>query len=749
MSVEVDLSNCDREPIHVPGAIQPHGALLVIDEEHLEVLQVSENVLEMLGEPPDRILGRPFSDHLDPASEAGLRAVLEGDVAEATKTLPLVAAGRLFDASLHRHAEATILELEPSLDDDRPGREPLIREALGRIGAAGEPHALHEEVVAAFQRLTGFDRVLLYRFDEDAHGQVVAEVKADEQAPYLGLHFPASDIPKQARDLYRLNPIRIIPDAAYAPVPIVPALNRTTGDPLDLSHAVLRSVSPIHREYMHNMGVRASMSLSVLHEGALWGLISCHHRSPRLVSHRVRLACEILARTVGLQNSSLLADRERVRRDRLTSRVARIAERLGRGGNLATDDLVGDGRLLCDAVDASGVAVSIGARWWTQGTTPPADILDALRRHVVSRATDGIYATKSLSKEWPLGTEVAPVASGILAIVLPKVGREVIWFRPEAVEEVRWAGNPNEPVDVGASGRLRPRTSFGIWQQEVRGRSRGWGKAERAAARDLKRRIIEADLAYQLDRAERAIRARDDVMAVVSHDLRNPLGALSAGIDLLRGHVASFDGNGDGKAAEDVVQRMRRSMARMEQLIGDLLDAARIDAGTFVVMPTMQPLAPVLEEAVESLSAEAHRKAVRVHLWAPDAIRAYCDHGRIYQVVVNLLANAIRHTPPGGRVRVIAKRSGGEVLVTVADSGRGIPPGRLETLFDRYWQEAGGGTGAAGLGLFIARGIVEAHGGRIWAEGRMGTGARFRFVLPALASRADSVQDAGHERRAP
>jgi two-component system, chemotaxis family, sensor kinase Cph1 len=299
----VDLADCDKEPIHIPGFIQPHGILFALHEPDLLISQVSANVAEVLGSPPEQLLGASLQQLLESPSLGHVVEALRSDRPQENNPLPIVMGSRSFEGIVHRHQGATILELEPErmgAEEEGPLARSLLR-ATAKLQASPNERELFATAVREVRALTGFDRVMLYRFDEEENGAVIAEDKLDGLDPFLGLHYPASDIPRQARQLYLLNWLRLIPDREYLPVPIVPALRPDNQQPLDLSFSVLRSVSPIHLEYLKNMGLRASMSISLVQGPRLWGLISCGHQSPQYVPYRVRLACEFIGRVTAQQ----------------------------------------------------------------------------------------------------------------------------------------------------------------------------------------------------------------------------------------------------------------------------------------------------------------------------------------------------------------------------------------------------------------------------------------------------------------
>ncbi|MFW5924806.1 MAG: ATP-binding protein [Myxococcota bacterium] len=724
---EVDLTECDREPIHVPGAIQPHGVLLSLREPELVIVQVSDNAQAVLGHGPAELLERPLGDVLEESSVDVVRRASASERPREHNPLPVRGEGRSYDGILHRHLGATILELEPAADPPTSSTVPsALRSALAHIQAADAFDDLLQVAVEQVQRLTGFERVLCYRFDAAGHGEVVAEVHAPDQSPYLGLRYPASDIPRQARELYRMNPMRLIPDAVYEPAQIVPPLRPDTKQPLDMSFSVLRSVSPIHREYMGNMGVRASMSLSLLQRGELWGLIGCLDRQPRHVRYGVRADCEVVARVVSLQITAL----EQMEHQRRTAERGVHMEALVAAMHTPPAEVLASlapqGNALLALVGAQGAAICAEGAVHVIGDAPPRDAIERIRRLVGDRYDRGLFCSESLPSLLPELRAHRDVAAGLLAIRLPRTDdQEVLWFRPEVTRTVRWGGDPNKPATADASGRLHPRRSFELWKEQVRLTSLPWHPVDLELAADLRRRAVEIDLQRQVRRARRAVRARDDLISVVSHDLRDPLSVLKMQAPLLDEEATSRRTD----SASSAGQLIGRSVARMERLLDDLMDAARIDAGRLSVEPQPLDLGRVVALALEGLRPRCAAKGVDVAAEVPGGLRVFADEHRFYQVLSNLVGNALRHTTAGGRIRVRAEPADDAVQLTVADTGAGIDPEHQHHLFERYWQ-SGAERGSAGLGLFICRGIVEAHGGRIWVESQIGEGTCFHFTLP-------------------
>jgi two-component system, chemotaxis family, sensor kinase Cph1 len=742
----VDITNCDREPIHIPGAIQPHGVLLALQEPELIITQASENASGLFDVEVSSVLGRTLSSALPEDSFMAVRAAAQIEHLAEVNPLRIAVNGRASDGVLHRYQGTLILEIEPRVAAAPAERShhPLRRAVLNLQAAATLPDLLATgaEVV---RRLTGFERVMIYSFDQDGHGSVDAEVRSDGLDSYLGLHYPASDIPRQARELYLRNGIRFIPDARYTPVALTPALRPDTGSPLDLTFALLRSVSPIHLEYLANMGIRASMSVSLVVRDQLWGLISCaHHGGPHYVPYEVRSDCELVGRMMSLLITAF-EDRETAAgRQRRRPMLDVLAEAMR-----AADDplaaLLARPRELFTLLRIHGAAVVSGDVRVT-GHVPPHDAVQAVADWLQQTGESGVFATESLSKLMPGFSAMKDVASGVVSFALPgALPRRLVGFRPEILQTVDWGGDPRKPVEQDVRARLHPRRSFALWREEVRLRSQPWSALDREAAEELRRVVVEVDLERQVEREQRAVRARDDLVAVVSHDLKNPLNVIQMQSVLLR-NVAGADADERSSRLRAAVDRIQRSVSHMDALIHDLLDLARIEAGRFVLQRHAELLDEVLAEALIILRPLAEAKGVVLREDAEAGVRVLVDRERIFQVLSNLVGNAIKFTPTGGRIVLRASAEQGNALFAVTDTGPGVPAEQMSEVFNRYWQASKTGRDGAGLGLYIAKGIVEAHGGRIWAERAEEGGAAFKFTLPLIDPTSAAPPTGGHER---
>lgn len=480
----VDLTSCDREPIHVPGAIQPHGALLAVTSDG-SVVMASANSADLLGVDAARACELTLADLLgDEAAEQALRHADAVRGEGLTLNLPPVrvdaqGAGRLrgipLDAAVHRSRGRIVVELEPTVADSESLSYQSARGAMARLVAARTVVELADRLAGEIRAVSGFDRVMVYRFDEDWNGEVVAEDRRADLNPFLGLHYPATDIPAQARRLYTANWIRLIADIGYAPVPLLPVADPATGDPLDLSFSTLRSVSPVHIEYLSHMGVTASMSVSLIVDGELWGLIACHHYSgPHRPSHEARAAAEFLGQIA----SQMMAERERsdVREQTLAAQaiLTKVSAALVAAGDQVLKALV-EHTGVREVVGAEGIVLCFNGEITSGGTVPPEEVSREVAR--LLRREDGeAVATAHLAGLAPHLAEHAAVAAGAL-VVGTAADRWLLWFRPELEQVVTWGGDPSNAKLYSTEGpeiRLSPRKSFDKWREVVRGHSLPW-----------------------------------------------------------------------------------------------------------------------------------------------------------------------------------------------------------------------------------------------------------------------------------
>ena len=493
----VNLDTCAREPIHIPGAIQPHGVLFVLREPDLTVVQVSDNVTEYLGVPEDRILNHDISAFLDPEQRERVKFALDSVDPRDNNPVDLQLMSKndrgYLDGFVHRHDGFSFLEIESAavatnarfLDFYK-----VTSRLSSRLHATPDLQSLLDEAARGIREITGFERVMIYRFSESFEGEVIAEARADHADSFQGLWFPASDIPEQARRLYVLNPIRSIADSIYTPCPIVPAINPETRRPVDLSFASLRSVSPIHCEYLQNMGVRASMSISILRAGKLWGLVVCHHSTPKIVPYELRRACTFIGEMLSSEIARREVEGEATYQSKTTLTMARLLELMATSSNPLLG-LIQSSPNLLDLVPASGAAVIEGGKANMLGSTPGYEDIMQLMGLLENTRPGSTFVTRSLKNTIPISDSLRSLASGLIALHIDRnPATYVMFFRPERAETVSWGGNPNKPAIADEDGfRLSPRKSFEAWREEVLGYAEPWNPTEIRAASELRNLI--------------------------------------------------------------------------------------------------------------------------------------------------------------------------------------------------------------------------------------------------------------------
>jgi len=659
------LSLCDREPIHIPGSIQPHGLLFVADPDGLAVHHAAGDVEGRLGIPDwegaalGALVGEAVAARVAEHASNGAGVAFVGQIR---------AGAELLDASAHRSGRWVIVELEPSVAELTPG--PVMLDWLHQAGSAFEQaaslEALCDVAAATFRQITGFDRVMVYRFLEDDAGRVVAEARREGLHSFLNHHFPASDIPRQARALYVRNVTRTIPDVAYHPAPLRPAW--TGAEALDLSDSVLRSVSPIHLQYLANMGVAASASISVVRDGVLWGLIACHHETPRLMPYDVRVACRALGGGLARQIKAKEEAESYRQRIRLRNAEDEIVALLSRDGKLheALSHHLGEIQRM---LDADGVAVLRGQELVIGGIHPGAEATRALAAWLLARPGDPVWSTARLEEAHAEGAGLRETASGVLSVVLsPEEPWQIIWFRAEQVETVKWAGNPHKPsADPAAA--LTPRASFEAWQQLVRGRARRWTVPELDAARRLRQALLNVQQSGRVRELNRRLtdllRDKDQLLeqknfliGEVNHRVQNSLQLVSSFLSMQARTAESPDARATLEEARrrlGAVALVHKRLYRGEQV--QVLDAARY-------------VEELCNETIASMGAEwAERLTLDLAPVMITTDRAMTLGLVVTEWLININKYAYGGAPGPIAVTLVEDRA--SFILTVADRGMG------------------------------------------------------------------------------
>ncbi|WP_159999754.1 histidine kinase dimerization/phosphoacceptor domain -containing protein [Roseomonas sp. 18066] len=702
-----DLTGCDREPIHIPGAIQPYGLLLVAEAASLTVIAGAGALEERLapdwmGRKLGALLGQDLAALLGDVLP-GPGGVLHGDPVQGRDD-------ERFELHLHRLGGLILAELEPAAASPMSAAQTLV--ALNNAGLAFDRAAdlqtLCDQAALVFRQITGFDRVMIYRFLDDGAGAVLAEARDPALSSFLNHRFPASDVPAQARRLYVRNLVRVIPDVGYAPAPLRPASQAMAE--LDMSDLVLRSVSPIHLQYMRNMGIAASASISIVQDGRLWGLVACHNRTPRGMTYEARAACSALVG--GLARQIRAKEEAEDYRERLQMRGVEdsILSRLQVQGfsPAALSELAGE---LRQTIRADGFAVVNGHVVASAGQVPSDIALLSLAGWARRQAVGEPFRSHALSAALPEAAAYRQVASGMLA-ALPPGDSDILllWFRAEKLEVINWAGNPHKEVPLDPAAILAPRASFAAWSETVQGQSEAWSLADLASARRLaagiatgrqqeKLRRLNRELDAALADRETLLRQKDFLMKEVNHRVQNSLQLVSSYLGL------QARDSGDERLADYVAEAQRRlaAVSLVHRRLYRDEHVETVDLGRY--------LEELCADLVASLGAEWQRQ-MRLDL-APMLISA--DRAiSLGLVVTELLINASKHAYGGaaGPLSLSLEQHGGMARLVVADRGTGA-----------FRQ-------GKGFGSMMMRAMVEKLEGSIdYADGM--PGLRVYVTLPA------------------
>ncbi len=731
--LESALQQCAKEPIHTPNCIQPHGMMLVTLDTSDEIIQASESVVEHLGISAQECIGKNLNDVIGGENLAVInKAIREADLAP-YKFTSVTLANKAYDAVVHFSRHYKVIEFEPKPVADKDSLQKVYEDLRNYSIEAQQAHeieAQYDLIVSHVRNITGFDRVKLYKFDESWNGSVVAESRADYMASYLGLHFPASDIPEQARRLYSINYLRLIPDIRYKPSPLYPAFVDGARKPLDMSYSILRSVSPVHIQYLENICVEASMSISIMQDNKLWGLIACHHKTSLHVSHSIRVLCEIISH---IFSAKLTTMRRSLDNQRQELRKLLI-EKLSLSSSMDNFELTiarnSDAAL--QAMGADGIAIFADGKFWYFGETYEQECIETLANWYRKFGNKSVVHTSFVGDYFKHDPLLANLTGGALFVPIGMYSDDIaIWFRKAQIKSVNWAGNPEKPVEQTKAGyRLTPRSSFELWQTTVKGHSKNWSFSDIETAESIAQIILENSKIQ----ADIANRAKTDFLSHMSHELRTPLGAIISIIQVL---------NRDKTLTNDqkkLISNLEVSSESLFNLINDLLDISKIEANEFSLEIVPFKIAELVEDVRSIMSVKAAEKNLQLGI-SYQAAKDYefqGDKTKIKQVLFNLVNNAIKFTERGF-VNLFASISDSmhpEIKVLnleVIDSGIGIDESKLDAIFGKFIQADSSTAriyGGTGLGLSICKSIVDLIGGDIIVTSKVGLGSNFKVSLP-------------------
>ncbi|MGJ8558725.1 MAG: HWE histidine kinase domain-containing protein [Litorimonas sp.] len=624
---EIDLTNCDREAIHTLGRVQSFGALLAVSPDWL-VNHASVNLHNFVGVEAEEAIGAPISEILSAEALHDIRSKTQSlattDSVERLFGIRLTSDEQLFDVAVHLSGRSFVIEIERHDASDRTDHMSYVKPMIERIGSATTSEQICDRAARQLRALSGFDRVMVYKFGEDGSGTVVAESINGQREAFKGLRYPASDIPNQARELYKRSLFRLISDVSDHGVEIIPAVN-PEGRPLDLSLSVTRAVSPIHLEYLTNMGVGASMSISILKRGKLWGLFACHNDLPKTLSFTVRSAAELFGQLFAYLLDQREGDEERAAQDRAQLLHDQLMSQLAEGLSISDSlDVILSG--VKNVIAYDGAIGWIDGKFTSVGHTPTREEFVSLAKFLNTTATGRIYHTKNLISAYPKAIDFSDRTAGILALPVSRSPRDfIVLCRREIASSITWAGNPDKPVTVGKNGRrLTPRKSFEAWREVVRHTSAPWFEGELRAAESLRITLLEVVLRMSdtllKDRAH-AQESQEILIAELNHRVRNIL-------NLIKGLIS--------QSKDDAI-----SISEFTDIVGGRVQAlAR--AHDQITKENWSP-ASVYELIETEAQAYLTAKSSRVTLTGPDALVTPPAFTTLSLVMHELMTNSMKY----------------------------------------------------------------------------------------------------------
>lgn len=731
---KVDITNCDKEPIHILGKIQGYGFLIAVDSKDQLIQYISENTATFINDEPAKYLGK----HIDEI-EARLNISNNGNELKLSQIISLGFGkgfenlnpfyveldGKPFNLIIKNAPAILLLEFEPCMIIEDFDVQKTIGRSISAILAQSGLNSMLKTAALEIKKIIQYDRVMIYQFGEDGHGEVVAEEKNNELEPFVGQYYPASDIPKQARELYKINLTRILSDVDMDCPAIIG--NKGQNAPLDLTHSVLRAVSPIHIQYLKNMGVAASFSISLISHGELWGLIACHNYSPKFIDYKAREASKLIGQILSPALEYRLGEEDSEKFAVLNQTVSTLIKYIEKESDILSS-LTANAITINDICASSGAVLVFDNKITSIGATPNNDEIKEIVKWVINNSQDMLFYTHRFPTIFPAAEKYGDFASGLFACILSRELSEMILiFKPEQKQSINWAGNPEKAVVAASDGSLQlsPRKSFEKWTEIVRHSSEKWSRAEIAALVNLREQVI-----YQINRKADEIRQLNERLKVaheeldtfsftVSHDLRTPLSAIKSYAELLLLTNESLDEN-----AKKILGRINACSDKMALLIKEILNYSSYTRNEIKLEKiNMGQLIADVKNAIYESSQPKNLEFIIGP--APDISG---DAVMIGQVFTNLLGNAIKYSSKSGNaiVKIEGHFTENETIYTVTDNGIGIDIKYYNRVFELFKRmDNVKDFEGTGVGLAIVKRIMEKHNGRIWFESQLGKGTIF------------------------
>ncbi|WP_439489232.1 ATP-binding protein [Algoriphagus sp.] len=743
----VNLTNCEQEPIHIPGSIQPHGFLIGLKAGSFIIDYCSANTTQFLGLSHTQLLGQEFGAVFGNESKELFIDYIAQDRMLSSLLLKIQLMERDFLCTVHQSGSIFILEGEPVNTSSQKANEVYdhTSQFLSYMHTTHSLQDLCSLVARGTREITGYDRVMIYRFDTNYNGEVYAESCREDLEPFLGLHYPHTDIPPQARDLYLKNLLRIITDIDYTPVPIYTIDDDEQDKNLDLSLSILRSTSPIHVQYLHNMGVGATLTISLIYKQRLWGLIACHHYSPKNISPEIRLAAQLQGHFITSQIDVRQANEEYEISRKVNAAFDKLDMFELTGDPQSFQNLTAQPELL-RLCNATGVSIYYNGEVYSQGTTPSVKEIRFLADFFNQSYANSSFHTNKLVDLIPDHRKLCENTAGAIYHSLGIESQNcIIWFRPETKTEVNWAGDPSKSIILDKKG-LSPRNSFKLWKEIVDCTCKPWLQPEldtaAAYANGLQRqinliKITEEEQKYRKlsEMLKEANAELENMNWISSHDLQEPLRKMQ----LISSHLLTEEDLPSN--IQHSLTRLNFSAEKMRTLLQDILKYTRLKYSEDSFEKVR--LTDLVKEVADDLSQDDNKPT---EITVSDLPEIFGVPFFLKQLFSNLIANSIKYgkaeeknfihiTAQAEALAYPTEQDELYHLILVKDNGIGFEQKYAESIFNIFTRlHLASQYNGSGVGLALCKKIVKNHKGHITASSTPGEGTEIRIYFPVIST---------------
>lgn len=738
-SVKYDLTNCEDEPLHIIGAVQSHACLLVCDRANKSILQASANTEEFVGIDYQDLIGLNLNQIL---SEQAIVQMMEGLEETGSDNLHFTFEYNFNQARkqgwkiciCYFTRDFLMLEIEPLVH-----AMPYLKwqmefsKTLHTLQRISNLQNILQETVDEVKKITGFEQIIAYQFDAEMNGKVVAEKKEAHLKSYLNLHYPAGDIPKQARALYVKNQVRFISDSYAEQIPILPVINPKSGQPADLTHSTVRGVSPIHLQYLQHMGMSTSMSIAIVRDNELWGLITCLNSTSKLVDFYQRRAVWFLGKILAMHIIQAEVKEKEEYTKQFTNAKAQLLSQLEKSNDSLLQAFAVHGELLLEMNEATGAVVHFDHKTLLFGETPDYPAVQELIRWCEANQKEDNYNTHELPKVYPPASAFTDKAAGLLSLKFSyETPAFIMWFKQERIKTIQWGKNVE--VEYGPDKiELHPLNSFQKWKEQVSGKSDYWKNIETGIAgifrREINALLIEKNVnKSKIKQLSEAYKELESFSYTVAHDMRGPLRNIHGFANILKESYSEKLNPEDSSLLNYIME----SSERLDVYIQDMLAYSKLSHTDWNL--EQMPVKWMIENTLQELLDNPKNKDRTIEIHLQEEIPPLMTNKTLFrQLIDNLLSNAFKysgHSNPSV-ITIAAEAADGFTTLSIGDNGIGFDMNYADKIFEVFTRAVGDDEyEGTGVGLAIVKRIVLLHKGKIWVESAPGNGSTFFIRLP-------------------